>query len=125
MKLRTKYELKAPKGAEIQYREHETALLAAGKKAIPDKAVTVNEDHLLVDELTNGEVRAFGRAIAKIPDLNSLGLKKLTTIFCELNGDPVCGKDRFYELAVEDYHLSIAEFCAKYGPDADENDIDE
>lgn len=125
MKLRTKYQLKAPKGAEIQYREHEAALLDAGKKAIPDKAVTVNEDHLLVDELTNGEARAFGRTIAKIPDLNSLGLKKLTTIFCELNGDPVCGKERFQVLAAEDNRLSIADFCAKYGSDADEDDIDE
>lgn len=125
MKLRTKYQLKAPKGVEIQYREHEAALLAAGKKAIPDKAVTVNEDHLLVDELTNGEARAFGRAIAQIPDLNSLGLKNITTIFCELNGDPVCGKERFHELAAEDNRLSIAAFCAKYGPDADDDDIED
>ena len=69
MRIRTKYQLKAPEGVEIQYRDHETALLAAGKKAIPDKAVTVCEDHLLVDELSGNEVRAFGRVVAKTAGL--------------------------------------------------------
>ena len=123
MKLRTKYELNAPKGVEIQYREHEAALLAAGKKAIPDKAVTVCEDHLLVDELTNGEARSLGRAIAQIPGLNSLGLKNVATIFCDLAGEPVCGKEHFRELAAEDNRLLREAFEAEYGSDADD-DID-
>ena len=121
MKLRTKYELKAPKGAEIQYREHEAALLAAGKKAIPDKAVTVCEDHLLVDELTNGEVRALGRAIAQIPGLNSLGLKNVATVFCDLTGEPVCGKEHFRKLAAEDNRLAREAFETEDGSDADDD----
>jgi len=124
MRIRTKYQLKAPEGVEIQYRDHEAALLAAGKKAIPDKAVTVCEDHLLVDELSGNEVRAFGRVVAKIAGLNSLGLTKISTVFCELNGEPIHSKDRLYELAAEDDRWSEAAYCAKHGLSALDHEID-
>ena len=122
MKIRDKYQLKTPKGVVIDYREHEADLVAAAKAAIPDKPLNVYDDHLLVDELTRREAIAFGRAVAKIPDLNSLGLKKITKVFCELNGEPICGKERFCRLAAEENRLARETFEAEYGPDADEDD---
>ena len=123
MKIRDEYQLKAPKGTAICYRKHEADLVAAAKAAIPDKTLSVYEDHLLVDELTKQEAIALGRAVARIHDLNSLGLKKVTKVFCELNGEPICGKERFYALAAEENRLTREAFEAAYGPDADEDDV--
>lgn len=122
MRIRDKYQLKAPKGVTICYRDHEADLVAAAKAVIPEKSLSVYEDYFLVDELTKREAMSLGRAVARIPDLNSLGLKKVTKTFCELSGDPICGKDRFYALAAEENRLAREAFEAEYGPDADEDD---
>lgn len=123
MKIRDEYRLKAPKGAVIEYREHEADLMAAAKEAIPNKSLNVYEDHLLVDELTKQEAILLGRAVAKISGLNGLAIKKVTKTFCELNGEPIRGKERFYKLAAEENRLAREAFEAEYGPDADEDDV--
>lgn len=123
MKIRDKYRLKTPKGVVIDYRDHEAELLAAAKAAMPDKTVNVYEGYFLVDELTKQEAIAWGRAVAKIPNLKGMGLKKITKAFCELDGEPICGKERFYKLAAEENRLAREAFEAEYGPDADEDDV--
>ena len=122
IKIRDQYQLKAPEGVIIRYFDHETALVAAAKAAIPDKALSVYEDHFLVDELSKQEAIALGRAVAKIPDLNSLGMKKITKVFCEMSGEPIRGQERFRQLAAEENRRCREAFEAEYGPDADEDD---
>lgn len=124
MKLRTMYQLKASQDAAIHCRDYAAAILAAAQAAIPTKALDVLDDSIFVDRLTDDEVVALEKAISNIPDLNAQGLLELDTFFCNLDGKAV-GGDEFYKLAAEENRLAREAFDAKYGPDFDEDEIND
>lgn len=124
MKFRTMYQLKASQGAVIPCSDYATAILAAAQTAIPTKAIDVFDDSILVDMLTGDEVVALEKAISDIPGMNAQGLLELYTAVCDLDGKEV-DEDQFYKLAAEENRLAREAFDAKYGPDFDEDDVDE
>lgn len=123
IRLRNKYLLNGSDGEPIKCGDYTDFVQAAVKAVLPDKAITVREQDMLVDQLCGEEPILFATAIASIPELKGFSLEEATTVFCEITGEPIRGKERFYELAAKENRLATEEFEAKYGPDADEDDV--
>ena len=125
MKRRLMYILKDRKGNPVKHHDYKTAILTAAKAVIPGKEVSFRNDDFLIDWMTKEEKMALEKAVTDIPELNGLELENYNIVFCELDGVPVKGKERFYQLAAEENRLTSEAFYAKYGPDANEDDIDD
>ena len=123
IRLRNMYQLKNSDGEVVQCSAYADLLQAAVKAALPNKDLTVHEQDMLVDQLVREETAVFEKAIADIPELECLKPEKITIIFCEMNGEPICGKKRFYELAAEENRRRREAFEAQYGPGVDEDDV--
>lgn len=120
---RDMYQLKNSDGEAVLCSDYEELLQKTVKAVLPGKDLTVREQDMLVDQLKREEAMVFEKAIADIPELSGLTLEEITKIFCEITGEPIRGKERFDELAAEANRRSREAFEAKYGPDADEDDV--
>lgn len=125
MRRRIKFQLQDAAGKPVQHSGYETAILAAAQAAIPGEEVTFRDEDILIDVLSKEDNFALEKAVADSPELNGLKLERVNLVFCEMDGVPVKGKERFYELAIEENRLSREEFEAKYGPNADPAEIDD
>jgi hypothetical protein len=125
IRLRDEYRLVAPNGEGVRCGDYAELLQAAVKTVFTDKELTVYDQSMLIDELRDEEPAKFAAAIASIPELRGYVVEEMTTVFCEMTGEPIHGKQRFYELAAEENRLATEEFEAKYGPDADEDEVED
>ena len=123
IRLRNQYRLMAPNGEVVRCGGYAELLQAAVKAVFADKELTVYDQDMLIDELRDDQPAKFIAAIASIPELRGYVAEETTTVFCEMTGEPIHGKQRFYELATEENRLAAEEFDAKYGPDADEDEV--
>lgn len=123
MRRRLMYRLEDSNGNHVPHQGYETAILETVRHAVPSKEVSFREEDILIDLLTKDERLALETAVSANPELSNRKLKNFNMIFCEMNGAPVKGKARFWELANEQNRLTSAAFEAKYGPDADEDDV--
>ena len=123
IRLRDMYQLNNSDGEAVLCSDYAELLQKTVKAVLPDKDLTVREQDMLVDQLKREEAMVFEKAIADIPELSGFALEEITKIFCEITGEPIRGKERFDELAAEANRRSREAFEAKYGPDADEDDV--
>ena len=117
-----KCELHNEKGVAVQLQGYTSAIKEAVQEAIPDWGVTVYDDHIIFDNAGSKGFKMIKEAMAKHPTLSGLSLSHVTVMFCDADGNPIGGKERFYELATAENQALTEEFEAMYGPNADEDD---
>lgn len=125
MRRRIVFQLQDADGKPVEHSSYEAAILAAAQTAIPGEEVTFRDKDILIDVLSKEETLALKNAIAASPELKGHMLERVNLVFCEMDGTPIHGKDRFYELVIGKNRLSREAFGAKYGPDADPDEIED
>ena len=113
MTIRDHYTFINPTCKDIDYRQFEDLVTAAACVALPGKKLMVFATSFSVPELSRGEAIAFGRALAKYPELTKYRVgKKLFSVsktFCDTDGIPV-NRERFYQLAAEINRRKMEEY---------------
>ena len=117
-----KCELRNEKGVAVQLQDYASAIKEAVQEAIPDWGVEVYDDHIIFDNAGSEGFNLIKEAFSKHHALANLNLTHITILFCDTDGNPICGRERFYELAAAENQTLTEEFEAMYGPDADEDD---
>ena len=94
-----KCELRNEKGVAVQLQDYASAIKEAVQEAIPDWGVEVYDDHIIFDNAGSEGFNLIKEAFAKHHALANLNLTHITILFCDTDGNPICGRERFYELA--------------------------
>lgn len=118
MSIRTRYQLQDSTGTAIDHRNYEAAITNAAHMAVPDKKTIVYDDHFLIEVLHKDEETSLKMAIANAPELTTLSMVKLQTLFCEMDGTPIAGIARYRELAEEEDRIRKEEYIAEFGEEA-------
>lgn len=116
-----KRELHNENGVAMQSQDYTSAIKEAFQEAIPGWGVDVYDDHIIFDNASSKGFQMIKETMAKHPTLSGLSLSHVTVMFCDTDGNPICGKECFYELAAAENQALTGEFEAMYGPDADED----
>lgn len=115
MSIRTRYQLQDAAGVAINHRNYEAAIMNAAHLAVPDKKTIVYDDHFLIEVLPKDKETSLEMAIANAPELSTLSMVKLQTLFCEMDGTPIAGRARFWELAEDENRICKEEYIAEFG----------